>query len=235
MDINRHAGEVTQELVAWVSQQLPDMRVSAISLGQNSKDASAQGGAVDAIGIDVRLIAAAPRVTPLIAGRKRAAIALDYLVTFRLAELHAEHRAMSDLAFAALAAPDIELVADYSIAEICRVNGLAPQTALLLRAEARQDHMLPHAPLVRHPPNVQLAPLAQAEGIVTGPGDIPIPGALVTLADSNLSAITGLDGRFHFAIPEGSPAQVTARAKSREVTGPLNPGPVNVFPLPMEA
>jgi len=231
VDINRHAGEVTQELVAWIAQQLPDMRVSAVSLGQDAKDA--QDGAVGAI--DVRLIAAAPRMSPLIAGRKRAAIALDYLVTFRLAELYAEHRAMSDLAFAALEAPDIELVADQSIAEVCRINGLAPQSALMLRAEARRDRALPRAPLVRHPPNVQLARLAQAEGVVTGPDDIPIPGALVTLADSNLSAITGLDGRFHFAIPEGSPAQATARAKSHGVTGPLNPGPLNVFPLPMEA
>ena len=238
MEINRHAGQITQELVAWVTQHLPDMRVSATSLGgdahvaADSANATADG---HASGVDIRLVGAAPRVTPITAGRKRAALALDYLLTVRLPDPLAEHRVISDLAFAALDSGDLELVTDHSVAEICRAHGLPPQSGLLLRTEARQERVLPQAPLVRFPANTSLTPLVQAEGVVTGPDNVPIPGALVTLAGSNRSMITGPDGRFHFAIPDGSPAQVTARAKSREVTGPLVSGPANAFPLPMEA
>ncbi len=234
MDANNNAGEITQELVAWITQALPETRVSAVSLAKSAIDAGAADG-IDGAGVDVRLVGAAPRSAPLTAGRKRAVLALDYLVTIRLADPIAEHRAMSDLAFAALNAADIELATERSVADVCRTNGLPPQTGLLLRTEARQETLLAQAPLVRHPPNMQLAPLVQAEGMVTGPDSRPIPGALITLAGSNRVTTTGPDGRFRIAIPEGSTAQATARAKSRDVSGPLNPGSANIFPLPMEA
>jgi hypothetical protein len=168
-------------------------------------------------------------------GRNSKVLALDYLVTINLDDPLAEQSLAAELAFAALGRGEIELVSAISATALCHSLGLPPAAGLVIRTELRRDATLASAPLVRHPPITQLEPLSQAEGVVVGPGGIPIANALVLLKGSNRSVTTGPDGRFCFAIPAGSPAKVTARARMREVSALLNSGATTVLNLPLEA
>lgn len=222
---NKHAGEVTQEIVGWIADLAEGVSVSAAAMSQEPAPE----------GIEVRLIGGNPRAVPRAPGRKSAVLALDYLVTLRFADPITEHKLWSDLAFAAIDTDLVELATDRAVDEVCRALGLKPGCALLLRAEARHDVVLPRAPLVRHPPLTTVGELYEAEGIVAGPDGTPISGALVILDGSNRTALTGADGRFRFAVPAGSTATASARSRAREVTAPLEAGAPTTLTLPMEA
>lgn len=185
-------------------------------------------------GIAIRLVGMVPRVVPLSPGRRSAALALDYLITAHLADPIAEHAAISEIAFAALDSSDFVLLPDCPVADLCASFAIPAAPGLVLRTELRRDVRLPQAPLVREPPVPQVEPLVQAHGRVVGPGNVPIPGALVTIAGSS-SSTTGPDGRFRFAIPAGQSATVTARARSREATASLTPETETILTLQMEA
>ena len=225
MTVNREANKVTEELLAWITLQVPKVSVAATAVGQPREGP----------GIALALVRAVPCAIPLSLDRKRAVLALDYLVTVSLSDPLAEHSAVASLAFAALESPDIEIAVDYPVSEACRAIGLAPSAGLVLRTEARRERVLARAPLVRELPIVSVGLLAQAEGTVIGPNNIPIAGAIVTLDGSNRQVTTGPDGRFRFAVPEGTRPHITARARSREITSTLTPDTPSLIPLPMEA
>ena len=128
----RHAGEVTRHLVDWVTSVVPGAPVTVSSLSDEAADR----------GIEIRLIAAIPRVVPLRPGHRTVALALDYLVTVRLEDPFAEHEAVSNLAFAAQGAPGFELGTDRSVGELCRAIGLVPRAGIQLRTEARRNEVL---------------------------------------------------------------------------------------------
>ena len=219
------AADVTASLLDWMTQAASGTPIAVVGSGAGQA----------ANGISIRLAGLAPRVVPPVPGRNSKVLALDYLVTIILDDPLAEQALAADLAFAALARSEVELVSEISSATLCRSLGLPPAQGLVIRTELRRDAVMPSAPLVRHPPITQLEPLSQAEGVVVGPGGIPIANALVMLKGSNRSVTTGPDGRFCFAIPAGTPAKVTARARMREVSASLNTGATNVLNLPLEA
>lgn len=225
MSMNAHADEVTQGLADWVRRHIPDTRVDAQPIGRDT----------DQDGIDIRLIALAPRFEPRQRDRLDRTIALDYLLSVRFADPLAEHRSLAELAFAAMETSGYEIVADKSPAEACASVGLKPSAGIVLRAQARLSQELPRAPLVREPAITRLAPLGYVEGVVVGPGDIPIAGAFVTLEGTERAAVTGPDGRFRFASPAGTPIHITARARSTEAAVSAEPGDPAVIQLPLEA
>lgn len=224
-DTAHDAGAASLALQEWIGAILPDLPVMA-SAGLAPEGYS---GAV------IHLIGIAPRVVPLSPGSKSAALAVDYLVTVSLGDAIAAHAAVSEIAFAALAGDTYEIVVDRHMAELGAAIGLPAAPGLILRTELRRDARVQLAPLVREAPRPNLEPLVQARGRVVGPGNVPIPGALVTIEGSSRSCTTGPDGRFRFAIPAGQPATVTARARSREVSASLAPETETILTLQMEA
>jgi hypothetical protein len=216
---------VSGNLQEWLGELLPDVPVT-LAVGADPAGFS---------GIAIRLLAIAPRVVPLNPGRRSAALALDYLVTVQLDDARAAHAAVSEIAFAVLDGGAYELVADRSAGEWCTALGMTPSPGLVLRTELRRDTRVPLAPLVREAPRPSLEPLVHARGRVVGPGNMPIAGALVTIAGTSRCSTTGPDGRFRFAIPAGQPATVTARARSREVSASLAPETETILTLQMEA
>ena len=78
-------------------------------------------------------------------------------------------------------------------------------------------------------------PLGFVDGIVLGPGDVPVPGAVVILGDGDRSAVTGPDGRFRFASPAGAPVRVAARAHGRANSTAATAGEPAVITLPLGA
>ena len=225
MTTNREANTVTEELLAWITQQVPKFSVAVTAVGKPREGP----------GVALALLRAVPRVSPLSFDRKRAVLALDYLVTVSLSDPLDEHSAVAELAFAALESPDIEIAIDYPVSEACRAIGLPPSAGLVLRTEARRERILARAPLVRELPIVSVVGLAQAEGKVIGPNNLPIAGAIVTLDGSNRQVTTGADGRFRFAVPEGTRPQVAARTRSRKGTSRLTPATPNLISLQTEA
>jgi hypothetical protein len=76
---------------------------------------------------------------------------------------------------------------------------------------------LTDVPAARGPIVVRGAPLAPLEGLVLGPGDVPISDAFIALP--KLSATTRSDrrGRFRFAaVPSDVPTAIVVRAKAGE-------------------
>ena len=65
--------------------------------------------------------------------------------------------------------------------------------------------------------------IASLFGRVLGPGDLPVPGALVELPSMDLSERTDTKGYFRFAtVPADPPGVVLrVRAKGREVSMPV--------------
>lgn len=225
MSMSRHADEVTQGLVDWVRRQNPDIRVDAQPIGRET----------DQDGIDIRLIGLTPRFEPRQRDRIEHSVALDYLVAVRFADPLAEHRSLAEIAFAAMETAGYEIVADRSAADACAAIGLRPSAGIVLRAQARLSRELPRAPLVREPAITRLVPLGHVEGVVVGPGNIPIAGAFITLEGDARAAVTGPDGRFRFATPAGTPVHITARARSTEAAVSAEPGDPAVIQLPLEA
>jgi len=196
----------------------------------------ATGPASDADhGIAIRLVEVAPRVVPLSPGHRSSAIALDYLVTVGIEDARLAHAALAEIAFAAQDSASYEIVTGRHVAELCATSGIALVPGLVLRTELRRDVPVRLAPLVREAPKPNLEPLVQARGRVVGPGNVPIAGALVTIAGSSRCCTTGPDGRFRFAIPAGQPATVTARARSREVSASLAPETETIPTLQLRA
>ena len=225
MTANREASHVTEELLAWITQQVPKFNVAVTAIGQPREGP----------GVALALLRAVPRPVPISFDRKRAVLTLDYLVTVSLSDPLDVHTVVAELAFAALEAPDIEIAVDYPVSDACRAIGLPPSAGLVLRTEARRERILARAPLVRELPIVSVGGLAQAEGTVFGPNNLPIVGAIVTLDGSDRQVTTGPDGRFRFAVPEGTRPQVTARARSRKGTIRLTPATPNLISLQTEA
>lgn len=147
MGEERGAEEATSWLAAWVGEHAPGVPVAPASLP------SADEGE----GVRLRLVGVRPRPEPRSPDRLRLKLALDYLLTVRLADPLAQQRTLLDLAFAAMEEPGVELVAD-GAAATCRSLGLPPAPGLLLRTEAVRTRMLPQAPLVREPAIIRLSP-----------------------------------------------------------------------------
>jgi hypothetical protein len=225
MSKSRDADDVTRELIDWVKDRCPGTPAAALSLADSDPES----------GIGIRLIQVSPRMEPRARDRLIRTLALDYLISIRADDPLAEHRLVAELAFAIMDMADYELVADQSAAQACLASGLAPTAGLVIRSQARRVDDIAQAPLVREPAIMRVAPLGFVDGIVLGPGDLPIPGATVTLGDGDRSAVTGPDGRFRFASPADAPVQVAARAHGRANATAAAAGKPAVIKLPLEA
>ena len=106
--------------------------------------------------------------------------------------------------------------------ELWRGFGIAPRPAFVLVHRIRRLLPEERAPRLRHPPEVAAESLARLEGVVLGPGELPIPGARVEVPGLGRSTYTDLRGCFHFeAVPEAPPVQrlrVTAKDADFQVT-----------------
>ncbi|MGE5722098.1 MAG: carboxypeptidase-like regulatory domain-containing protein [Sphingomonadales bacterium] len=225
MSVACDAKTVTQQLLDWIDHQLPN--ISAVPVSLLKSDIGD--------GIEVRLLDLSTRAEPRSPDRLSHTLLLDYLITVRFADPLTEHRHVGELALAVLESPDLQLVTDRQVPEACRLLGLPPSAGLILRAELRRTRDLPRAPLVREPAITRLSPLAWLEGVVVGPGDQPVAGAMVVLEGSDRTHITGPDGHFRFPSPSGNPVHATVRARSVTASAELGAGAPTIIKLPLEA
>ena len=209
------AADVTGSLVDWVRGILPDAAVQAAS--------QAPGSAKPKTDRDVTVRLAriegvrGPRSNDAVSGR----LELEYAFDVQYADALAGHQALADLAFAMLEREDFGDV-------VRGENGALSATFVLQR---RRD--LPRAKPVRERV-IDLHPQARVAGVVRAENGCPIPRARLQVRDSDRLIVTGSDGAFAFAAPDGMTVRATVSAKGRTTDVELKPGDPNIITLNME-
>lgn len=219
------AHEITQGLIDWAKSALPDAQVAA----RGSREAPADEA------VEIRLMGIAPHAPPRVAYAP-AELALDYLIAIRTADPLEEHRLAAELMFAALEQHDLVIVTDRSPLEAAAALGLPPAAGLVVRVVLSRARAKPRTQLVRFPLKPELTGVGRVEGVVLGPKDTPITGAVITLPGLNRTARTGADGRFLISgpLPDTVPVRVIARARGVQIEAMASPGEPAVLHLPLE-
>lgn len=209
--------QVTRRLVAWIEAALPGQPVTV--LASTAEEAPE--------GVTVRLRRAVPQRRPADA-LSPLALMLHYVIAVRLADPWAEQRAIGELAFAALTEADFEI----------ETEGDEHQPpALLLRTRLLRGRPLPRQARVREPLRADLRLVGSLQGVVVGPGDLPIPDAVVAIPAIGQRTGTDALGRFRFAaVPAGSePLALIVDAKGMRVDLTATPpGPI-IIRVPLES
>ena len=166
-------------------------------------------------GVSVFLIELASR--PPMRGQRRAPLqlALRYLVTAWARDPAAEHRLLGALVAAAMQEEGFEVLLTPLPAEAWRALGAAPRPSFLLQVPVRQVLPEPVAPRVRGPLVMQGVGLVPLDGVVLGPGDVPVAGARVEVPAAGAVAETDPDGRFRFPALPAEPVQKLVRVRAR--------------------
>ena len=199
--------EADDEVTSWAQSVLPG---ADVALGPPLAESASPAVSLHLLSLtDIPAARGAGRVSPQFGAR--------YLVTSAAAEPAEAHRLLGTLLFAALEQHEFEVgFADVPDA-LWAAAGAMPRAAFSLFVRVRREREDEPTPLVRGPIVVRGAPLAPLEGLVLGPGDVPISDAFIALP--KLSATTRSDrrGRFRFAaVPSDVPASPRVRAKAGE-------------------
>lgn len=191
--------------------------------------------AVAADSVEIRLLAVRPR-SELRARDRTDLLSLDYLVTVRVADALAEHRAVADILFALAGDPDL-VVMDESAATASATLGLPIAPGCVVRGTVARVRPATPVPLVRFPLDARIGDLAMVRGTVLGPAETPVMGALVSVVGIDRFVRTGVDGRFRLAAPAGQrePVRVRARARGFEAEAEVRPGEPIIVTLAMES
>jgi carboxypeptidase family protein len=219
------ADDIGRDLVAWAGSVLPKTQAAAKPLGARER----------VPGVDIRLLGLAPKAQPR-THNPPDIVDLDFLVTVQLADAYEEERALAELLLAAAERSDFEIVAGRTAAELCATLGIPVAAGFVVRTPLARERERRRAPLVRFPLIVEAADLTVLEGIVTGPGDVPIAGAHVTVKGLDKDARTDRDGRF---VIRGVPREkdglaLNVKARGVELDAPAVPGQTVVLHLPLE-
>jgi hypothetical protein len=156
-------------------------------------------------------------------------LSLRYLVT-TWAETPAEmHRALGQLAFAAMQEPELGLELEPLSGADWSAFGIPPRPSFILKVLVQVPRPeTPPRPVLK-PLHIEQVLLTTLRGRVVGPEDIPIVNALVEIPNFNLHTRTDADGNFQFAaIPAGRAFNtLTVRAKGYTQLFPLETEPVS--------
>lgn len=141
-----------------------------------------------------------------------------YLVTaWGSSELEG-HEILGKLVFTAMADPEWQVELRPVSADMWRALGVPPRPSFWITVPLRQPRVERMAPPVRKPLVVNSSFVLPLHGIVLGPGNVPIPDALVELPSLGAHTRSDRNGRFRFtAVPTGGVAtQLRVRAKGKE-------------------
>jgi len=198
--------EVDQQLSAWVEDVLPGVTVTL----------DGPAGASDDVGLYLFEMADLPPARG--EARPPLQVRLGYLVTTSGADVALAHSRLGKLLFAALTHPDWDVRYPGDIAEFWTAVGQPPRAGFILTVPLRQPVEVKPPPPVQGPLRVQGAGARAMEGVVLGPGDVPISDAFVEIPSLALTTRSDSRGRFRFAAIPTAPAkqQLRVRAKARE-------------------
>jgi hypothetical protein len=180
--------EVDQRLKAWVGHVIGD---TPVSLAVPARGSLERGVSLYLLELGALPPARTGRRTPL-------QFSVCYLITVSAETPERAHHLLGELVFAALEVPDFEVELAPVPLELWAAMGAPPQPAFRLRLPVRRERAEPSIPRVRAPLVIQTSPSEALLGCVVGPGDVPIPGAVVELPTLQLSTRTDARGWFRF-------------------------------------
>ncbi|MCP3104372.1 carboxypeptidase-like regulatory domain-containing protein [Myxococcus sp. K15C18031901] len=195
--------EVDQRLKAWVGRIAGG---TPVFLGVPDRDSLERGVCLYLLELGPAPQARAGRRTPL-------QISVCYLVTAGAASPEAAHRLLGELVFAAMEEPDFEVDLTPVATSVWTGLRVAPRPAFRVRVPVRRERPGPVLQPVRLPVVAQAGPAEALLGCVVGPGDVPIPGALVELPALRLTTRTDDQGCFRF--PRVPPVDALGRLEVR--------------------
>jgi hypothetical protein len=202
--------ELDRRLRNWAKSALPDAEVSF-----------APPGAPTAQPRVVLYLHRVARTAPD-RGQRRAPLDLEarYLVTASHAEPEEAHRLLDRLLESAAMSSEFEL--DFAgTAEVFSALGIAPQPAFEIRASARRELSPERIPTVSRPPKILLHGQRAIEGVVLGPGKLPVHGARVVVRGVPRAARTDSRGRFRLSLPNRPKAVYQLAASGKGMRGEL--------------
>ncbi len=182
--------EVDQRLKAWVGEVAGDMPVSFAAPDRSLRE---HGVSLYLLELGAAPPARSVRRAPL-------QFSVCYLITVSAETPESAHQLLGELVFAALEAPDFEVDLTSIPLELWTALEAPPQPAFRLRLPVRRARPEPHLRRVRFPLVTHTVPNEVLLGRVVGPGDVPIPGALVELPSLKLSTRTDARGGFRFPL-----------------------------------
>lgn len=205
--------QVTRRLIGWLEAMLPGQAVRVVASGADPRPE----------GVSIRLRQAVPQRRPPEA-HAPLTLTLVYEIGVRLADPLAEQRVLGELAFAALAEPELEIEPDAASVLVVRTR--------LLRARPA-----PKLARVREPLRTDMRVVGALQGIVLGPGDVPLPDIVVAIPALGRRTGTDAGGRFRFAaVPSGTtPLALTVDAKGMRVDLTAVPGSFLTIRVPLES
>lgn len=182
--------EVDQRLKTWVSEVAGDMPVSFAAPDRSLRE---HGVSLYLLELGSAPPARSVRRVPL-------QFSVCYLLTVSAETPERAHQLLGELVFAALEAPEFEADLTPISLELWTALGVPPQPAFRLRLPVRRERAEPNIRRVRFPLVTHTVPNEVLLGRVVGPGDVPIPGALVDLPSLKLSTRTDARGSFRFPL-----------------------------------
>jgi hypothetical protein len=182
--------EVDQRLKAWVGEVAGDMPVSFAAPDRSLRE--------HGVSLYLLELGAAPPTRSM--RRVPLQFSVCYLITVRAEMPERAHQLLGELVFAALEAPDFEVDLTPIPAELWTALRVPPQPAFRVRLPVRRERPEPNLRRVRFPLVTHTVPNEVLLGRVVGPGDVPIPGALVELPALKLSTRTDARGGFRFPL-----------------------------------
>ena len=131
---------------------------------------------------------------------------------------------LADLAFAAAAMAQLELDPSPPGAQAWRALGATARPALIASVLLQRDRDQKPVPRVRVPLITRWSPISPLVGIVMGPRDVPIAGALVEIDGLSVTTYTNHRGEFSFrTVPGGDPPpNLVVSAKGTHLRVPVD-------------
>ena len=156
-----------------------------------------------------------------------------YLVTVQGFSPTEGAQCLAELAFGAAAVTQLELEPAPPGPATWSGLGARARPALIASVLLERERAQRRVPRVREPLITQWSPIGPLVGVVIGPRDIPIAGALVELDGSSATTYTNHRGEFSFrTVPTGDPPPnlvVTAKGTHLRVRVPRHTGPDKPF------
>jgi len=165
-------------------------------------------------GVGMYLLEIADAFLPRSQRRAPLQVKLRYLVTTWASDAARAHHLLGQLLFAALEHEEYGVALAPPPASLWTAFGLSPRPSFILELPFRRERPEPKAPRVREvlTQSVLAVPFV---GRVLGPGDIPIPGAVVELPKTELFAETDADGWFRFPRVPSEPRARLLRVRAK--------------------
>ena len=146
---------------------------------------------------------------------------LRYLVTSWAEEPVEAHQRLNALVFAAMEEAELELEMHPPEPALWTALGIPPGPCVFLRVRVRLERPERPTRLVLKPLKVEALPVRPLVGVVLGPEDVPVMGAVIEIPALQMSVRTGAKGQFRFqSVPESGWLKhlvVRARGKTQDI------------------